>query len=281
MSFCADAGAANTSAAAARASLQADFHQEPPTSAERAIARRAPNFRGNSPGYRDDRSGPKHCQSARASTPRRSRATSPMVKHKRVNRRDPDRTREAILTAAQDEFAAKGLFGGRVNTIARCAGANKRMIYHYFGNKEGLYLAALERVYEGLRGSRAHARSRAPRPRTRDQAPGRVQLRLLAPASRTDQPDQQRKSAPRASSRALQEGAPSCTARSSSWSAKSCAAVSPKAYSVPGSIRSTSTSRSRRSVTSICRTTGPCPPFSDATSARPPPTADGGVTTWT
>jgi TetR/AcrR family transcriptional regulator len=76
-----------------------------------------------------------------------------MVKHKRVNRRDPDRTREAILAAAQDEFAAKGLFGGRVNAIARRAGANKRMIYHYFGNKEGLYLAALERVYEGLRGS--------------------------------------------------------------------------------------------------------------------------------
>src|SRR4051812_3839303 len=63
------------------------------------------------------------------------------------NRRDPDRTREAILRAAQDEFAAKGLFGGRVNMIAREAGANKRMIYHYFGSKEGLYLAALERVY--------------------------------------------------------------------------------------------------------------------------------------
>ena len=43
--------------------------------------------------------------------------------------------------------------GGRVNEIARRARANKRMIYHYFGSKEGLYLAALERVYEGLRGS--------------------------------------------------------------------------------------------------------------------------------
>ena len=76
-----------------------------------------------------------------------------MAKNKRGNRRDPDRTREAILLAAQEEFAAKGLFGGRVNTIARRAGANKRMIYHYFGNKEGLYLAALERVYEDLRGT--------------------------------------------------------------------------------------------------------------------------------
>src|SRR4051812_3647846 len=70
----------------------------------------------------------------------------------RNGRRDPDRTREAILVAAQDEFAAKGLAGGRVNVIARESGANKRMIYHYFGSKEGLYLAALERVYEGLRG---------------------------------------------------------------------------------------------------------------------------------
>jgi TetR/AcrR family transcriptional regulator len=69
------------------------------------------------------------------------------------NRRDPNRTREAILAAAQDEFARKGLSGGRVDAIARRSRANKRMIYHYFGDKQGLYLAVLERVYEGLRGS--------------------------------------------------------------------------------------------------------------------------------
>jgi len=72
---------------------------------------------------------------------------------RRANRRDPDRTREAILAAARDEFAAKGLSGGRVDAIARRARANKRMIYHYFGSKQELYLAALERVYEGLRGT--------------------------------------------------------------------------------------------------------------------------------
>ncbi len=71
----------------------------------------------------------------------------------RAHRRDPDRTREAILAAAQHEFAGKGLSGGRVDEIARRARANKRMIYHYFGNKDGLYLAALERVYEDLRGT--------------------------------------------------------------------------------------------------------------------------------
>jgi TetR/AcrR family transcriptional regulator len=69
------------------------------------------------------------------------------------HRRDPKRTREAILAAAQDEFARKGLSGARVDEIARRSRANKRMIYHYFESKQGLYLAALERVYEGLRGS--------------------------------------------------------------------------------------------------------------------------------
>lgn len=76
-----------------------------------------------------------------------------MAKTIRVHRRDPNRTREAILVAAQAEFAAKGLSGGRVDEIARRARANKRMIYHYFKSKEGLYLAALERVYEDLRGT--------------------------------------------------------------------------------------------------------------------------------
>ncbi len=70
----------------------------------------------------------------------------------RAPKRDPIRTRETILMAAQEEFSAKGLAGARVDEIARRARANKRMIYHYFGSKEGLYLAALERVYEGLRG---------------------------------------------------------------------------------------------------------------------------------
>ncbi len=73
--------------------------------------------------------------------------------NKRAPRRNPDRTRAAILVAAQHEFATKGLSGARVDAIAGRARANKRMIYHYFGSKDGLYLAALERVYEDLRGT--------------------------------------------------------------------------------------------------------------------------------
>jgi AcrR family transcriptional regulator len=65
--------------------------------------------------------------------------------------RDPERTRAAILTAATAEFTAKGLNGARVDDIARRAGINKRMIYHYFGDKAGLYLAVLESTYAAIR----------------------------------------------------------------------------------------------------------------------------------
>ncbi len=70
---------------------------------------------------------------------------------KRLVKRRPDQTREGILAAAVAEFAAHGLEGARVDAIAHRAGANKRMIYHYFGNKDDLYLAALERVYADRR----------------------------------------------------------------------------------------------------------------------------------
>jgi len=65
--------------------------------------------------------------------------------------RDPGRTQAQILAAATVEFTANGLNGARVDQIARRARVNKRMIYHYFGDKEGLYLAALEAAYTGIR----------------------------------------------------------------------------------------------------------------------------------
>ena len=57
--------------------------------------------------------------------------------------RDPDRTRRRILAAALAEFSAKGFAGARVDAIARRARGNKRMLYHYFGNKEDLFTAVL------------------------------------------------------------------------------------------------------------------------------------------
>jgi AcrR family transcriptional regulator len=65
--------------------------------------------------------------------------------------RQPDVTRRNILDAALYEFAAKGLAGARVDEIAARSGSNKRMIYEYFGNKEGLWLTVLENAYEKMR----------------------------------------------------------------------------------------------------------------------------------
>jgi TetR/AcrR family transcriptional regulator len=59
--------------------------------------------------------------------------------------RDSDRSKERILTAALKEFSARGFAGARVDVIARRAAINKRMLYHYFGNKEGLFRAVLRR----------------------------------------------------------------------------------------------------------------------------------------
>jgi AcrR family transcriptional regulator len=57
--------------------------------------------------------------------------------------RDPARTRARILSAALKEFAANGFTGARVDAIARRAAINKRMLYHYFGNKERLFREVL------------------------------------------------------------------------------------------------------------------------------------------
>src|SRR5882762_378119 len=65
--------------------------------------------------------------------------------------RDPERTRRRILDAATEEFARFGLGGARVDRIAARAGANKRMLYYYFGSKEALFLAALEESYAHIR----------------------------------------------------------------------------------------------------------------------------------
>ncbi len=63
----------------------------------------------------------------------------------RLAGRDPERTQERILKAAFREFAAKGFAGARVDEIARRAAINKRMLYHYFGDKEGLFREVLRR----------------------------------------------------------------------------------------------------------------------------------------
>jgi AcrR family transcriptional regulator len=66
--------------------------------------------------------------------------------------RDAEKTKAAILKAARDEFCSQGFNGARVDAIAERAQANKRLLYHYFGNKEALYSAVLLDAYQEIRG---------------------------------------------------------------------------------------------------------------------------------
>ncbi|MFT3718831.1 TetR/AcrR family transcriptional regulator [Pseudorhodoferax sp.] len=68
---------------------------------------------------------------------------------------DPERTMADILDVALKEFAEKGLDGARIDEIAAATQASKRMIYYYFGSKEGLYLAVLEASYRAMRETEA------------------------------------------------------------------------------------------------------------------------------
>src|SRR5262247_2401240 len=67
----------------------------------------------------------------------------------RVN--DPEGVRRNIVEVATREFARKGYGGARVDAIANRTRTSKRMIYYYFGSKEGLYLAVLEEAYRHIR----------------------------------------------------------------------------------------------------------------------------------
>lgn len=68
-----------------------------------------------------------------------------------VRPRDAERTKAEILKAARDEFSEQGFNGARVDAIAARAKANKRLLYHYYGNKEALYSAVLLDAYQEIR----------------------------------------------------------------------------------------------------------------------------------
>lgn len=64
---------------------------------------------------------------------------------------DPEETKRNILEVATAEFSAMGLAGARVDSIAERTHTTKRMLYYYFGSKEGLYEAVLDKVYGDIR----------------------------------------------------------------------------------------------------------------------------------
>jgi AcrR family transcriptional regulator len=57
---------------------------------------------------------------------------------------------ERLLAAALPEFAAHGQAGARTDRIARLARVNKQLIHYHFGNKDGLYRAALAAAAEQI-----------------------------------------------------------------------------------------------------------------------------------
>lgn len=64
---------------------------------------------------------------------------------------DPEGNRRDIIAVATEEFAQRGLSGARIDEIAAKTRCSKRMIYYYFGSKEGLYLRVLEAAYGEVR----------------------------------------------------------------------------------------------------------------------------------
>src|SRR4030095_9764524 len=74
---------------------------------------------------------------------------NPQSRRQRVN--DPEGTRRNIVDVATEEFAGKGFSGARVDNIAARTKTSKRMIYYYFGGKDGVYITVLEAACERTR----------------------------------------------------------------------------------------------------------------------------------
>ena len=79
----------------------------------------------------------------------RKKAAAKAKSEPRTN--DPERTMADIIDVATREFSEKGLAGARIDVIAEAMRTSKRMIYYYFGSKEGLYVAVLEEAYRRIR----------------------------------------------------------------------------------------------------------------------------------
>jgi AcrR family transcriptional regulator len=98
---------------------------------------------------------PSRPRAAKAASARKPAARKTTVRNATVRKptrvNDPERTMAGILEVATREFAEKGLAGARIDAIAAATHTSKRMIYYYFGSKEGLYVAVLEQAYRGIR----------------------------------------------------------------------------------------------------------------------------------
>lgn len=92
----------------------------------------------------------------KAALPPKNTVAEPAARrHAGAKARAPEATRQDIIDVATREFAQNGLSGARVDEIAAKTGSSKRMIYYYFGDKDGLYLAVLEEAYRKVRTTEA------------------------------------------------------------------------------------------------------------------------------
>lgn len=91
-----------------------------------------------------------------------------------VEERDQSRSRSRIFAAAVEEFGLHGFAGARTDRIARLAGANKQLLYYYFGSKRGLFEAVVEWAAARLMGKVSLIRGGEPSP-----AAARLRLREL------------------------------------------------------------------------------------------------------
>jgi AcrR family transcriptional regulator len=82
-------------------------------------------------------------------------ATDSTTPAKRGWTQNPEAVKQDILEAATEEFAAHGLSGARIDNIVARTRTSKRMIYYYFGDKQGLYARALEAAYSKVRAGEA------------------------------------------------------------------------------------------------------------------------------
>ncbi len=98
---------------------------------------------------------PVHLPARKNTSTRKSRgkpAVAPVRATAEASRtNDPERTMADILEVATKEFSDKGLHGARIDEIAAATRTSKRMIYYYFGSKEGLYISVLEEAYRRIR----------------------------------------------------------------------------------------------------------------------------------
>ena len=179
---------------------------------------------------------------ARLKSPKSKAKPKPAKKRAAPSRKyDPEKTKRDILSVATKEFAKHGYNGARIDAIAARTSTTKRMIYYYFGGKERLYIAVLEREYARIRAYEAGLHLESARARAGDPAGSPNSRSTTTTPSRLRAPGRDREYPSRAPPRQVEEDPQASTRPSSTPSTRSSSAAGPRAFSAPACARSTCT----------------------------------------